>query len=72
MALCGGRPALGGPLPTLIARAGPPPFGGPDMAGVFLLFYMVSLYRCYRKTRKGWGASRIQFEYGSAQMVLQE
>jgi hypothetical protein len=30
--LWGGRPALGGPFPTLIARAGPPPLGGPDIA----------------------------------------
>jgi hypothetical protein len=36
IALCGGRPALGGPFPTLMARAGPP---GPDMATSSLLFY---------------------------------
>ena len=36
---CGGRPALGGPLPTLMALTGPGPGGGPDIATVFLLFY---------------------------------
>lgn len=39
MAVCGGRPALGGPFPTLIARTGPGPGGGPDMAALVLLFY---------------------------------
>lgn len=34
--LCGGRPALGGPLPTLMARAGPCPGGGPDIATLLL------------------------------------
>ena len=41
MALCGGRPALGGPFPTLIAREGPGPGGGPDIATLLLLFYAV-------------------------------
>ena len=66
MALCGGRPAHGGPFPTLIARAGPPPFGGPDMAALCLLFYVCALQlravSC--RTGKGRVALRVKLECG--------
>lgn len=39
--MCCGSPALGGPFPTLMARAGPCPGGGPDIATALLLFYVV-------------------------------
>lgn len=52
MLLCGGRPALGGPLPTLMARETPGPCGGPDMLEVVLLFHYAA-------------PDRIQLELGS-------
>jgi hypothetical protein len=47
-----------------MARAGPPPLGGPDMATSFLLFYAGRGRSCHRATVNEAGALRIKVESG--------
>jgi hypothetical protein len=46
-----------------MARAGPGPGGGPDMATVFLLFYTYWKCACHREVGKDRGALRIEGWY---------